>query len=220
MRKFQFQTNAFYHIYNRGVDKREIYCHKNDFIKFIYKINDHNNIYCADDKFFRTLSGHSVSANTECPKKSQNKLVDIICYSLLPNHYHFILKQLIENGISKFLHKLEMGYAKFFNKKYKRTGALFEGQFKAIHINTDEYLLYLSAYINSNAEIHKIAKAENWPWSSCSDYFNKRNGKLCNKNIILKDYQDINDYKEIVNEVIYGSILRKKEIKMMFLEEN
>jgi len=78
----------------------------------------------------------------------------------MPNHYHLILKQLIDNGISMFMHKLADSYSHYFNKKYERSGSLFEGTYKSIYIKKDSYLFWLSGYINGNSEIHKIAKAE------------------------------------------------------------
>jgi len=77
-------------------------------------------------------------------------LVEIIVYCLNPNHYHIILRQVSEGGVSKFMLKLSSGYSSYFNKKNKRSGSLFQGRFKAVHIDSNEYLLYLSAYVNKN----------------------------------------------------------------------
>ena len=145
-------------------------------------------------------------------------LVEIICYSFLSNHYHFLLKQLQEKGIEKFMHKLGYGYSRYFNHKYNRSGSLFQGTYKAKHIDKDSYLLWISGYINGNPEIHKIAKAEDWPWSSYRDYLGKRNGTLCNKNIILKDFKNISEYKHLVNHIIRGSSQKKDDIKKYLLE--
>lgn len=79
-----------------------------------------------------------------------------MCYCFNPNHYHFILTPLVDNGIEKFMHKLGSGFTRYFNGKYDRTGVLFQGPFKAIHIDSDEYLMYLSGYINLNNKIHKF----------------------------------------------------------------
>jgi len=77
-----------------------------------------------------------------------DKLVDVVCYCLNSNHYHMILKQKSNDGIKKFMHKLGTSYTMYFNKKLKRSGSLFQGKFKSIHIDSNEYLLYLSAYVN------------------------------------------------------------------------
>ena len=146
------------------------------------------------------------------------KLVEIVCFCLNPNHYHFVLKQLAEDGISKFMHKLDLGYTNYFNKKYDRSGSLFQGTFKEAHIKTNEYLLYLSGYANGNVEIHKIAKAEDWQWSSYRDYLGLRNGTLCNKEIILSQFKSVEEYKEYVDLVIKNSSERKEEMKEYILE--
>jgi len=177
MRKTKFQTSQYYHIYNRGVDKRKIFMDENDYLKFIYNLNILNNdlTKLERDNFIDEYkeqanpalsAGAALSAETvkifEQIKilKELPKLADIICYCIMPNHYHFMLKQLRKNGISKFMHKLANSYGHYLNIRYKRSGSLMEGVFKSIHINKDSYLLYLPGYINGNPEIHKIAKAE------------------------------------------------------------
>jgi putative transposase len=139
--------------------------------------------------------------------------VEVVCYCLLPNHFHFILQQRTENGISDFMRKLSTGYTKYFNKKNERSGHLFQGAFKAVAVETDEQLLYLSGYINGNVEIHKIGKAEDWEWGSYKDYIGKRNGATCNKKIILDEFKHIKDYQEYVKIVMRESGQRKEEVK-------
>jgi len=111
-----------------------------------------------------------------------------------------------------------MGYAQYFNYKNKRSGSLFEGTYKAAQIKTDEYLTYLSAYINGNSEIHGLARAEKWLWSSYRDYLNLRPGNLANKEDILGDFKDVRDYKNYVKIVIGESREIKTDIKKYFLE--
>ena len=116
------------------------------------------------------------------------------------------------------MHKLGMGYTGYFNQKYERSGSLFQGKYQYKHIKSDEYLQYLSAYINANSEIHKTGKAENYKWCSYPDYLNTRNGTIVNKNIILDEFEDIDDYREYVNIIINNSKSRKDEIKSYHLE--
>ena len=148
----------------------------------------------------------------------QENLVEIVAYCLNPNHYHLLLKQEAEKGISKFMHKLGIGYTNYFNKRYDRTGLLFQGKFKFKEIKSDVQLLYVSAYINGNPQIHKIAKADKWIYGSYLDYLGKRQGKLANKDIILKEFENIQDYQEYVNEVIKNSSEIKEEIKKCLIE--
>jgi len=210
MRKFEFQTGEFYHIYNRGVDKREVFLDKWDYVRFLKSLREFNNDSIYEQRVYarnRELMGLSPEASGLSP------LVEFITYCLNPNHFHFLLKQLRDNGIRIFMHKLGTGYTCYFNQKYNRSGSLFQGPFKAIHIKSDSYLLWLSGYINGNAEIHKIAKAENWIWGSYLDYTGKRRGMLCNKNIILSQFETIEEYRDLVNIIIKESSQGKEELK-------
>ena len=155
------------------------------------------------------------------------KLVDIIVYSLNPNHYHFILSPLVEGGIEKFMHKLGVGFTRYFNEKYKRTGVLFQGVYKSILIKTDEYLMYVSAYINLNNKIHflahletKINKNKLFYTSSWDEYIGKKKTNFCNKSIILDRYEDdIKEYEEFAESVAEGIIERRTEERVDFDED-
>ena len=204
MRKTEFANDEYYHIYNRGVDKREVFCCEKDFARFI--------------KGMREFNKTAVKAKPPVGGLALIAAVEIICYCLNLNHYHFILKQLTENGIAKFMQKLGTSYTMYFNIKYDRSGSLFQGPFQAKHIDTNGYLLWLSGYVNSNVEIHKIAKAENYKWCSCQDYLGKRNGTLCNKKIILSQFKNIEKYREYVKMIIKESN-KRKDLEEYFIEE-
>ena len=148
------------------------------------------------------------------------KLVEIVSYCLLPNHYHFILKQVEDSGIPTFMHKLGTGYTNYFNLKNDRNGALFQGPFKAVPVETDEQLLYLSAYINGNAEIHKVASACDWKWSSYQEYFSGNGGSLCNRRPVMDQFGELDEYKKYIDTVISETRKRKDEMKDYVLEEN
>ncbi|MDD4332679.1 MAG: transposase [Patescibacteria group bacterium] len=119
--------------------------------------------------------GHPIG----CPTPKQEILVEYLAYCLLPNHFHFLIIEKSEGGIPKFMKRLSGGYTNYFNKKYLRTGSLFQGKYKIFEVKYSHFLK-LSVYVNCNAEVHKINRAENWPWSSYLDYINERNGTLCN----------------------------------------
>ncbi|MCK5122840.1 MAG: transposase [Candidatus Pacebacteria bacterium] len=236
MRKTEFANDEYYHIYNRGVDKREVFCEERDYLRFLIDFRLFNNTSKKEKRDFilkNKLSNSELGSGYPEPSseldnllskellsflKSLPKLVEIICYCLNPNHYHFILKQLMDNGISKFMHKLDLGFTHYFNIKYDRSGSLFQGPFKAKHIDTNEYLLWLSGYVNGNAEIHKIAKAENYKWCSYQDYLGIRNGTLCDKKIILSQFKDIGEYKKYVEMVIRESS-KRKDMEEYFIEK-
>ena len=136
MRKTEFANDEYYHIYNRGVGKQEVFCCEKDYKRFIVKTRELNNNLNDSQRDYikRTASKNSKLKSKPgfgYPKPGFDfnlefySLVEIICYCLNPNHYHFILKQLVDGGITQFMHKLGTSYAKFFNIKYDHSGWLF-----------------------------------------------------------------------------------------------
>lgn len=170
-------------IYNRGVDKREIISDRYDLDRFFKSIVEFNRIETIGSIYEHRFSelGNPVS-----------KLVNIVAYCINPNHYHFILEQVADKGIEKFMHRLGLGYAKYFNNKYKRVGTLYQGRFKSIHIDSNEYLLHLSAYINLNAQIHDYDK-NTFIQSSFNEYISRSEG-ICTTTIILDQFTTIQKY--------------------------
>ena len=221
MRKIKFKTGEYYHVYNRGVDKREIFSDKYDYIRFLESLNLFNSVEAIGSIYELGFREKRIEeAEPPIGGSASNKtspLVEIVSYSLLPNHFHLLLKQKEENGISEFMHRIG-GYTLFYNKKYKRSGSLFQGPFQLVYIDSESYLNYISAYIHGNAEIHKIENAENYIWSSYQDYLGKREGVLCNKKTILDEFDSIQEYREYVDEVIKDSSQIKEDKKKYVLE--
>ena len=233
MRKTEFANEEYYHIYNRGVDKREVFMNDKDYVRFLTAMKEFNrkdaigSLYekkLKDSKTAREDSGSKSPIGLLEPESSlTQKLVEIICYCLNPNHYHFILKQLEERGVERFMHKVGMGYTNYFNAKNKRSGSLFQGPFQSIHVDSNEYLLYLSAYVNANHFIHGYDSGLRslgpfWSYSSLPDYLGKRNGKLCGKEIILGQFDnDFSQYEKYLNDnALYFK--EKKEMEKYILE--
>lgn len=216
MRKVKFVNEEYYHIYNRGVDKRTIFESKEDLDRFFQSMDEFNVIEPIGSIYANTLRKnkfrHSVSKDEE--------LVNFICYCLNPNHYHFLLKQLVDKGIEKFMHKLGMGYAKNFNSKYKRSGSLFQGKFKAVHIESNEYLLHLSAYVNLNYKVHNLNKfrhsVSKLYRSSWGEYIKDEKG-FCKKDIILDQFENTAEYEKFAENSL-KNIKERKEIKDFLIE--
>ena len=146
-RKTEFAIDEYYHLYNRGVDKRIIFNDQNDYRRFLvllYLSNSKQEVRLGDR--FQRKSTLSDSFREEV----SGELVSIGGYCLMPNHFHLLVREKVENGISTFMKKLLTGYSMYFNKKYERTGTLFEGRFKAVHVNNDRYLEYLFSYLHLN----------------------------------------------------------------------
>ncbi|OGI27131.1 MAG: hypothetical protein A2359_02630 [Candidatus Moranbacteria bacterium RIFOXYB1_FULL_43_19] len=219
MRKTQFSEGQFYHIYNRGTEKRKIFLDDSDYQRFYLSMrlmNDEQSDLMSQWKDFKTANPYAeLNSFPRLSLGKEKPLVEFVCYSLLPNHYHFILTQLAEKGIEKFMHRLGVGYSMYFNKKYDRNGALFQGTFKASKIKPDS-LLYLSAYVNCNAEVYGFARAEIYRWSSFLEYIEEKKD-LCagGKKIILDDFKGGDDYKEFAEENIKHFKEKKIDEKMM-----
>ncbi len=138
-------------------------------------------------------------------KKVENQidLVDIYAYCLMPNHFHFLLKQRADGGITRFLRKFANSYTRFFNTKYDRVGPLFQGTFKAKLIDNDEYLLQVSKYIHRNPlKIHK-GNLNSYPYSSYNYYLSKEKHPFCDTEFILSYFSRSNpnlSYQSFVEE--------------------
>lgn len=179
MRKISFVNNHYYHIYNRGVDKRRIFLREGEYIRFLFTIK-------SLLKTGTARQGLTISKSSAFSTK-----LSFVSYCLMPNHYHFLLKQKEENGISDFMHRLNTSYTKYFNISHKRTGRLFEYTFKAVGIETDEQLIHLSRYIHLNPFMGGLVKTLNhYKWSSYPDFIGKRNGTICEKEEILDSFKN------------------------------
>lgn len=142
-RKLSFGVEERYHCYTRGVDKRIVFNDENDrkrFVALLYLLN--NNISFRHREYNFTDEVFSSAR--------QEQLVAIEAYVLMPNHYHFILREIIEGGISTFMQKLGTAYTMYFNAKYERVGNLFVKPFRAKHITNDRYFQHLVQYVHLN----------------------------------------------------------------------
>ncbi len=210
MRKIQFSNGEYYHIFNRGVDKRVIFNDHDDIERFFQSMKEFNHtdpIGSIYENSFKKEPGGSTSKF-----KKEDNLVNFICYCLNPNHYHFILEQVSDNGIEKFMHRVGTGYTMFFNRKYKRNGALFQGVYKAVYIDSNEQLLHTSVYVNLNNKIHSLgglASKSSWDEYMKDDKNENKNNKnskdkdeFCEKNIILDQFKNRDEYKNFAKDAL------------------
>lgn len=230
MRKDPFIIGQYYHIYNRGTDKRIVFKDSQDLSRFLKSVKGFNVLEPIDSLFKLNRSESRSVSNTT---KNTTKLVDIICYCLNPNHYHLILTPLVENGIEKFMQKLGAGFTRYFNDRHKRTGALFQGRFKSIYIDSDKYLMYLSAYVNLNNRIHNLSSSkekhskkkdyELFYKSSWGEFVGNNKDNFCNKSIILDRYENDKEYYKEFAKSVVKSVLDKRladEINIDFSDED
>lgn len=223
-RKMQFSNDEYHHAFNRGVDKRDIFLETKDYDRFLLSmnlLNDTNDGLMIEWRDYKKSNPEkSLNDFLKVPFRERDPLVEILAYCLNPNHYHLILKQITDKGIERFMHKIGTSHTKYFNMKNKRSGALFQGNFKSANIDSNEYLLYLSVYVNKNNSIHGYNKNDNWPYSSLLDYLGKRNDSLVNvnTNTVLGQFRKLEDYKEFMEK--NASYMKyKKEMKKYLIEE-
>lgn len=180
-----FTAQGFYHVYNRGHNKQTIFYDAKDYQRYLKRLREY-------------LEKHEVT---------------ILAYCLMPNHLHLLLRQDGNDSIDRFIHRLHTAYTMYFNKKYERVGAVFQGKFKAKIIDTDEYLLHASRYIHINpvelfdyqlqGQALKL-QIEKYPWSSYGEYIQIRSNSICNPTII-RDY--------FSNSPMYGKMIYRSFVE-------
>jgi putative transposase len=148
--------------------------------------------------------------------KQSAKLVEIVAFCLMPNHFHLLLKQLKKKGISTFMAQISNSYTRYFNLKYDRVGPLFQGVFKAVRVKNDEQLLHLSRYIHLNPVTdYLVENPEEYLYSSYLEYLKKP--KLVSPEIVLGQFASKADYEKFVlNQKDYARKL--KEIKRLAID--
>lgn len=139
----------FYHVVNRGVDQRIIFLDTQDHLRFVHDLFEFNNQQWVNTttRFFKPPHSVERHAQTRSPRAL---IVDIHAFCLMPNHYHLLLSPRVEGGVSLFMKKLNMGYAKYFNERYDRKGALFQGKFKRVLVQRESHFAHLPLYIHLN----------------------------------------------------------------------
>lgn len=202
-----------YHVLNRGIDGRDIFIDEQDRFRFIHDLYELNNKDVVNTTFHlfsksNDLRSRKIIAIEKQPRKL---LVDIHVFAMMSNHYHLMLSAKVDGGISKFLNKLNMGYVKYFNYKYKRRGTLFQGRTKKILISDESHFIHLPYYIHLNPldlnspewrerKLLDYKKAvnflEKYRWSSHMDYVGIKNfPSVINQKFLLDFFNGQDGYK-------------------------
>lgn len=181
----EYAAGEFYHVYNRGVEKRLIFMDDTDYVVFLGLLKKY--LIGQDD------------AKTHRHKFSNlSEEVELLAYCLMPNHIHLLFHQLTEDGITKLMRRVMTGYVMYFNNKYNRVGALFQGRYKAAHINADAYLHHISRYIHLNPISH-----EDYAYSSYKYYTeHKPAPEWLHTNYILSLFEHPETYKLFVDDYV------------------
>src|SRR3990167_10638747 len=208
----------FFHVLNRGVDKRQIFMDEQDYFRFIHDLYEFNDQERIETTFRNFRDYGSISKIAKAKKKDKKPLVDILAFCLMPNHYHLMLSPRVEKGIPQFMQKVGMGYSKYFNQKYKREGTLFQGRHKHILISDDTHFLHLPFYIHFNPldliypewrenKISNPKKAleflKSYRWSSHLDYLGIKNfPSVLNMKPLMEIFGNNKDYQKLVENYL------------------
>ena len=219
MRKVILSSGQIYHIFNVGVEKRPTFTDKKEYDRALLTLD----YYRYDD--VSTSLSEVLKLNLEereiflSEVKKRKKMVDILGYCFMPNHFHFLIKQLIDSGISTFVGNFSNSYTKYFNIKRGRVGHLFQGVFKAVRIEDDEQLIHVLRYIHINPVVSSViaqADLEKYPYSSFSEYLDNKDG-ICNKELITSHFSSKEKLKIFTfDQIDYGR--RLESIKHLTLE--
>jgi len=181
-------VSNFYHVYNRGVDKQPIFKDDLDRVRFIKNLI-----------FF---------------KSREDASLEILAYCLMDNHYHFLIEEKVDKAVARLMHRIGIGYTLYFNKKYKRSGCIFESGYKCKLISSDGYLFHIFRYIHLNplklfnstwkngvSDIEKaIIFVRSYKWSNLKDVF--KSNSFVNHNLLESEFRDFTDYQRFLEDWI------------------
>ena len=200
-------TGEFYHAYNHGVEDRDIILDNFDALRFLESMRVFNCVQPIGSIYEQSF----VHENLLGGETAKSKLVNIVAYCINPNHFHLLLEQVSDNGISEFMKRLGGGYTWYYNNKHKRKGSLFRGVFRSSHISTDAYINHLSAYITLNDHVHQLGgETAKLVKSSWGEYIGKVTHPMCTKEIVLGQFKNKKEYKKYAEDSLSGMQDRKK----------
>jgi len=220
----EFDTNLYYHAYNRGVEKRAIFETEKDYQRFL----DTLGYYLYDQKssfaFFQRLTKEKKKAYFEAnPRDLNTQRAHLIAYCLMPNHFHLLLKGARYDGITLFLADISNSHTRYFNIKHERVGRLFQGPFKSKEISNEGSLLQVSRYIHLNPiPAGLVEKPEDYPYSSYKTWIGQEKAFLLSPGPIsgwLKNFGGLKKYKKFVEAKIGETVKdSKRGIENLVLE--
>lgn len=197
-------NNQIYHVFNRGTNHQPTFLNKLEYkrAKLVIDFYRFSNLSTKLSKFL-TLSNDDRTKIVDNLRTKNDRWIDILAYCLMPNHFHFLLKQVRDKGISKFLGNLQNSYTRYFNIKNERDGSLFLDQFKARLITTDEQLTHVSRYIHLNPYTSYVVKDFDsllqYPWSSLSEYLEYK-PEICELETIMSYFKTPKAYQKFIED--------------------
>ena len=189
-----FFKGGIYHVFNRGVEKRTIYLDGRDYRRFLETLVYYQQVTETLRRFAR--AGFTVE------RRQPPYRFKIIAYCLMANHFHLMLEQVEEGGITNGLGQILNSYTKYFNTRYHRVGHLFQGRFQAVPVKTDEQFVHLARYIMINPHVAGfVSDISAYPWSSAQEYFVDRREKICHQQKLLEYFSgDVGRMKQFMTD--------------------
>lgn len=187
-----YVDDSYYHVYNRGVNKRKIFLDSDDYAVFLNLLK-------------RYLSKKPVKDNKQREYDWLYERLELLAFCLMPNHFHLLVYQHDEQAMTRLMRGVMTSYTTYFNKKYKRIGPLFQDRFKASRITEDPYLLHISRYIHLNPSSYKT-----WEFTSLPYYMSEKNAEwvrperildLFEKNSYAKFVSDYESHKKVLDDL-------------------
>ena len=226
-RPYQIETSDILHVYNRGVDKRVVFDTDADRSRFTFLLHYVNNFSYPYSQYLQSLSfvdsrkpSNNASAILDSLYRYGTPLCTVIAYVLMPNHFHLLLREDNEGGISRFMQKLQNAYTRYYNEKNNRNGCLFQGSYKSVFVDSNEQLLHVARYIHLNPVRGSLIATDDlasYEWSSYTLYIAKHKIEtICNLDIVLSQFGSRKSFIGFTmashSEDVVGAILEKLSI--------
>jgi len=220
VRKIRFLNQQIYHVFNRGVERRNIFLSSRDRERLVQLLEYY--------RFANIPKSYSHFLNLSIPERAlyydalhkHSLIIDILAYCLMPNHFHLLVRQQRNHGVQEALSNISNGYAKYFNIKRTRVGPLFQGPFQAVRVETEEQLLHVSRYIHLNPVVSGVVDTKElfaYPWSSLPVYVGGQSHEWVEDKIVLSYFKNRAAYRVFVeDQIAFGKELEK--IKHLVLE--
>lgn len=174
--------DSYYHVYARGHSRSEIFIEPEDYAIFLNLLK-------------RYLSRQPQLDKNGLAYTNLYDKLEIICFCLMPNHLHLMLYQRDEGTMQQFMRGVMTSYSRYFNKKYDRSGSVFESRYKASHIGNQSYLEHITRYIHLNPH-----QWERYPYSSLRFYLGKARAEWLRPERIMRQFQDTSDYLTFIKD--------------------
>lgn len=206
-RKTPLLPGQIYHVFNRSIARQPIFLNRKNYQRVLDVLVFYS-YFNPPVRFshYNRLPANQKSDFIDNLRKTGVKQIELLAFCLMPNHIHFLIKEIKEKGISTFMSNLQNSYAKYFNIKTERSGSLFQTMFKAVRIESDEQLIHVARYIHLNPVtaylLKDVNQLKNYPWSSFIDYLGIRNLDILNKDIVLGYFSSTEQFIKFTNDQV------------------